>query len=717
MRGCDIVSPEASNASHRERGILALLALCVVVGASTWVSIDLTRVAGSVSSMWIANGIVVGLLLFQPTARWPWRMAAGFVGELGIRLLHGDPAGVSINNTLANVVEITLIAGAIRMRVPDITDPARLFELARTATVATIAACAVSALQAAGFAMLRGASFPEIWLTWYTAHVIGMVIVATLVVVARREHGRLLGRPGRHLDFALCAFALLGVCAIVFLQPRLPLLFLVLPPLLLLTFRHGFAGVVSGVAVIAVASGFAAALDAGPFGLVPDKGLLERTLLLQLFVATACLVALPVATVLSERRRLAARYRTLADFGRDLVVRMSAEGAPSYVSPAIRQVLGYEPEEFLRARWDLVHPGDIPQASEAFLRIARTGVSEAVTFRIRHRDGHLVWVEVSTTRVQGDDPNAPPELIASARDISLRMAALAALDESQARLRAVADNVPALIVHVDADERYTFINAYYERLFGRKPDELIGRTVRDARGEEAYAEWGPYIQRAIAGEELKFEREPSASSAQRYLQSHFVPDIAPDGTRRGFYALTFDITPLKEAERALEKLARVDTLTGLGNRRQFDERLERAIARSRRHETPLMLMSFDLDKFKHINDTFGHPAGDAVLRTFAARLASSVRDVDTVARLGGDEFVVLIEDATSPDVAEVIAQKVVTAMQEPIAAEDHELRVATSIGIAYTTVAGSGRALIALADKALYDAKAAGRNTWRLIVD
>jgi len=701
---------------HQERGILALLGLCVAVAASTWVSIDLTRVAGSVASIWISNGIVVGLLLFAPSARWPWMLAAGFVGELGIRFLHGDPADVSINNALANVIEITLIAGAIRRRVPDITDPSRLFELARTATVATVAACAISALQVAVFAMFREALFTEIWLTWYTAHVIGMVIVATLVVVARRERGRLLGRPGRQLDFALCAFALLGVCTLVFLQPRLPLLFLVLAPLLLLTFRHGFAGVVSGVAVIAVTSGFAAAYDAGPFGLVTDKGLLERTLLLQLFVATACLVALPVATVLSERRRLAARYRTLADFGRDLVVRMSAEGAPSYVSPAIRQVLGYEPEEFLRARWDLVHPDDIPQASEAFLRIASTGVPEAVTFRIRHRDGHLVWVEVSTTRVQ-DDPKAPPELIASARDISLRMAALAALDESQARLRAVADNMPALIVHVDAEERYTFINAYYERLFGRKPEELIGRTVREARGEEAYAEWGPYIQRAIAGEELKFEREPSDSSAQRYLQSHFVPDTAPDGTHRGFYALTFDITPLKEAERALEKLARVDTLTGLGNRRQFDERLERAIARSRRHETPLMLMSFDLDKFKHINDTYGHPAGDAVLRAFAARLASSVRDVDSVARLGGDEFVVLIEDATTPDVAEVIAQKVITAMQEPVPAEGHALQVATSIGIAYTTAAGSGRALIALADKALYDAKAAGRNTWRLIID
>ena len=142
-------------------------------------------------------------------------------------------------------------------------------------------------------------------------------------------------------------------------------------------------------------------------------------------------------------------------------------------------------------------------------------------------------MEVAATRVESGDPDAPWELVASARDISKRMQALAALDESQSRLRAVADNMPALIVHIDADERYTFINAYYERLFGRKPEELLGRTIREARGEEAYREWAPFIHRALDGEEQKFERDPSASSGGRYLQSHFVPDIAPDGARRG----------------------------------------------------------------------------------------------------------------------------------------------------------------------------------------
>lgn len=380
-------------------------------------------------------------------------------------------------------------------------------------------------------------------------------------------------------------------------------------------------------------------------------------------------------------------------------------------------MLGYEPEEFLRARWDLVNPEDIPQASAAFQRIAETGISEPVTFRILHKDGQERWVEVAATRVESVDPDAPWELVASARDISKRMQALAALDESQSRLRAVADNMPALIVHIDADERYTFINAYYERLFGRKPEELLGRTIREARGEEAYREWAPFIHRALDGEEQKFERDPSASSGGRYLQSHFVPDIAPDGARRGFYALTFDITPLKQAEQALAKLARVDTLTGLGNRRQFDERLEQAIARSRRQGSPLVLMSLDLDKFKAINDTHGHLAGDAVLQAFAERLTSCVRDVDVVARLGGDEFVVLIEDARTPQVAEVIAQKIRSVVRPPVVFGGVQLQMGTSIGIAFVAQAASATALFALADKALYEAKFAGRNTWRVIED
>ena len=306
-------------------GRLVLLAAATAVFA--WIAIDLTRVAGSVSSVWIANGIVVGVLLFKPTRQWPWWIAAGWIGEFTARLLHGDALGMSIGNSLANVLEIVCVAGAIRQRVPDITDPARLLALAFTATASTLIACALSALIAAfnsaSTAARRSARSSS---PGTRAHVIGMVIVATLMVVARREGRWIVGRRGRHLDYALCMGALLAVCAIVFTQERLPLLFLVFVPLMLVVFRHGFAGVVGATVVIAVLSGVATALETGPFALVESPSLLQRTLLLQLFITATCLLALPVATVLSERRRLAVRYRTLADHSRDLVVRMSAEG-------------------------------------------------------------------------------------------------------------------------------------------------------------------------------------------------------------------------------------------------------------------------------------------------------------------------------------------------------------------------------------------------------
>ena len=128
-------------------------------------------------------------------------------------------------------------------------------------------------------------------------------------------------------------------------------------------------------------------------------------------------------------------------------------------------------------------------------------------------------------------------------------------------------------------------------------------------------------------------------------------------------------------------------------------------------------MSLDLDKFKAINDTHGHLAGDAVLQAFAERLTACVRDVDAVARLGGDEFVVLIEDARTPQVAEVIAQKILTVVRPPVLFGGVQLQMGTSIGIAFVAQAASSTALIALADKALYEAKFAGRNTWRVIED
>lgn len=171
---------------------------------------------------------------------------------------------------------------------------------------------------------------------------------------------------------------------------------------------------------------------------------------------------------------------------------------------------------------------------------------------------------------------------------------------------------------------------------------------------------------------------------------------------------------LKASQQELEKLARVDSLTGLANRRQFDERVDLALARSRRRGTPVALLYMDIDYFKRINDILGHLAGDAVLKDFAQRLSACVRTEDLVARLGGDEFVMLVEDAATAQVAEVIARKVIGCVSRPSQVDGADTTITASIGIALCLRDTDAKELLLQADKALYVAKRNGRNTFHL---
>lgn len=170
---------------------------------------------------------------------------------------------------------------------------------------------------------------------------------------------------------------------------------------------------------------------------------------------------------------------------------------------------------------------------------------------------------------------------------------------------------------------------------------------------------------------------------------------------------------LEDSRLELERLSRVDALTGLANRRQFDERLDLALKRLQRHRVPLALMCLDVDHFKTINDTWGHAAGDVVLKAVASRLRASVRETDLVARQGGDEFAILIEDA-APGSAEAVAGKVIEAAREPVVANGRAIPISTSIGIAYAHGAVEAGALLEQADAALYAAKKAGRGRYHV---
>ena len=228
--------------------------------------------------------------------------------------------------------------------------------------------------------------------------------------------------------------------------------------------------------------------------------------------------------------------------------------------------------------------------------------------------------------------------------------------------------------------------ASLEAMKGLRPAYAVEHRVRAADGS-----WRWILSRGRVT-----ERDPDTGRALRMIGTNL------------------DITDRKRMEEALHSVAHSDPLTGLANRTLLMDRLRHASARSRRHGTRLALLYLDIDGFKGVNDRHGHLAGDALLKGFAQRLRTCVRASDTVARLGGDEFVVLLDELQDPENAARVAEKILETVRAPIAADECEIAVTASIGVAHDGAEGDEEQLLRRADAALYAAKAGGRNAFRI---
>jgi diguanylate cyclase (GGDEF)-like protein/PAS domain S-box-containing protein len=283
---------------------------------------------------------------------------------------------------------------------------------------------------------------------------------------------------------------------------------------------------------------------------------------------------------------------------------------------------------------------------------------------------------------------------------------------SERQLRAVTDNLPMLITYVDTEERLRFMNGMFHDWLGVDLDKAIGQPLADVVGPEHYASRRDHLRAALAGRRVEFEVISNTLAGPRNLQTVYIPDTREDGSVRGVFTLSTDVTAMKNVQQELQRLARIDTLTGLANRRQFDELLEQALARHRRTAAPLALIFLDIDHFTAINDGHGHGAGDAVLKEFASRLLQTLRETDVAARLSGDEFVVILDGLATRDEAEGVADKLLQAIRVPMVVGDKTLRVTASMGLAWQegAIELDAQALMARADRALYRAKEGGRN-------
>jgi diguanylate cyclase (GGDEF)-like protein/PAS domain S-box-containing protein len=314
------------------------------------------------------------------------------------------------------------------------------------------------------------------------------------------------------------------------------------------------------------------------------------------------------------------------------------------------------------------------------------------------------------------------------RSMQERVAAEAALRQSEERMRLVANNVPALISYVDRDQRYRFSNRTYDAWFGIAHQQMIGRTVAEVFGDEAYGRMRQDIERCIDGETVEFEFTSTDKGRRRTLHTSCVPHLGAGGEVLGFYMLANDVTALKRAQedlrfaavqlqhdaRRLEFLAHHDTLTGLPNRAMFADRAREAVAHARRHDKTAAFLFLDMDNFKQVNDSLGHEVGDGLLKVMASRLRASVRGDDFVARIGGDEFCVLLQDIAEPHEAAAVAQKLLAELSKPCQVGEHEVSSGASIGIACVPQDGDEvGTLLRFADHAMYRAKQLGRNGYQ----
>jgi diguanylate cyclase (GGDEF)-like protein/PAS domain S-box-containing protein len=585
---------------------LALLALILFFLSATTSLLNLRSWHfGGITILWPSNGFLTGALLSVRRRHWPAYLAVGFLVDLGINLSLATPSWIAAYLAGCNMIE-ALLAAALLHRIiapsPDLTQRRQLTHFLLYGVV--LAPAAASLLATLVFGRQGRHIMPHLhafqW--WFTADALGMAIMVPLYLSVMRQKP-FLGRPWWEIQGI---FALLCAMAVaVFWQTRAPLLFILLLCLLIIGLRLGLAGSALGLLAISIIGSFFTTSGRGPLSLMLGVSLTTRDLTLQAFIAFSMLMLYILEVLRAEGNRLQeglrvseARFRLLAVSSRDGILLVNLEGNVMYASPAVTEILGWEPEETLGLSYrEALHPEDISLGQTVF-REAREGREpEMFQFRCLKKDGNYLWMEASLRLYRELSAGEAIGFVVVMRDISLRKAA---------------------------------------------------------------------------------EEE------------------------------------LQRAFRMVEVLASIDGLTGIANRRRFDEALQSEWRRAQRDRTPCSVLLMDADHFKNYNDIYGHISGDRCLRQIAETAAQVLqRPADLISRYGGEEFAVILPD-TSFEGAMEIGEQIRFAVEElqmphsgnPYGIATVSVGCATQIPQANSDLAE----LLKAADTALYQAKSLGRN-------
>ena len=578
----------------------AMLGLGYFIAAS--VGLATTRIGGGIAYCWLATALLVPFLARKPVSRWPAPLATCAIASMLAVALFGAGAWMAAPFGIALMGEAAIGAWLLQRFQPD----ARYFDTApQVARYAFLVGVIMPMISAFGGAAVvdvgYGMTYLTGWMTWYVVHALGMLTFSPIVVLLTEDtdRRRLRDFDPRHGGGANLAMtlAMILIVGITFGQTRLPVLFLPILPLILLTLRAGRLGAALGICILAVGGGVLTMMGHGPAVLASSDHAI-RAMFFQLYLAGTVMTILPVAADLNHRKTLGrklgqseAMFHLMADRSGDVLMNLDVEGRIRYCSPSIANFGSFDPAGLV----------------------------------------------------------------------------------GKHSLKLIAE-----------DDR-TVAAAMHSRALARPNDTFV------------------FEYRAL-----------TAAGSMTWFESHIKAIIDTDGNVSGVVSTARDITRHKLFEAELVDTANSDVMTGLSNRRSFDNQLLRALRLPDRAANAGCLAIIDIDFFKQVNDVHGHAAGDQVLKAVAARLQLSVRANDFVARIGGEEFGIVLWGLKQED-ADALCER----LREDVAVQHIKIgatiiTVTVSIGIAALSDHAALPALFSAADAALYCAKSEGRNCVRL---
>lgn len=410
-------------------------------------------------------------------------------------------------------------------------------------------------------------------------------------------------------------------------------------------------------------------------------------------------------------------FRALLENASDLISILDLDGRILYQSLSSERLLGCEADALIgRDFYGLVHGADRESLEDRLSQVLQAADATAsVEIRLRHRDG--TWLTFESLFNNLSQNPVVGGLVATSRDVTERRRIEAALDRERALFQQLFESSPAGIVILGDDDRIVDANRSFEDLFQYPVREVVGRQLSEVIVPPSLRDEATRLSELVFGRQTVDHEtvRQRKDGTQVDVSILGIPISLPEPTT-GAFGIYTDISERKQAERKLFHDASHDALTGLPNRTLLLDRLDRALRRSkRRGDYQFALLFLDLDRFKEVNDSLGHAAGDQLLIETARRLESCLRPGDTTARLAGDEMVMVLDDIREVTDVIPVAERVLARLAKPFELGGQSLEISASIGVVFSASRYQrSEELIRDADLAMYRAKSRGRGCFEI---